>query len=218
MTLVTHPAVRKRAVMPFDLKQTKAFLEAIEGHRLEAMFLLGILLGIRKGEVAALKWDAKDFEAKTPRVTHSLQRVAGKLLLSETKTEGSNRALPLSDFLVDKLRQHRKQQLEEKLNRGSGYEDNGFVFATKAGTPIEPRNINRAFYSVLDDAKLPRIRVHDLRHTAATTMMSQGVGMRTVMEVLGHSQISLTMNTYSHVLDEGKRAALDASEAAIPSA
>jgi integrase len=81
--------------------------------------------------------------------------------------------------------------------------------------PVEPRNINRAFYAVLEDAKLPRVRVHDLRHVAATIMVSQGVGMRTVMETLGHSQISLTMNTYSHILDAEKRAALNAVESAF---
>jgi integrase len=98
------------------------------------------------------------------------------------------------------LKAHRKAQLEERLAAGGEWEDSGLVFTTPIGTALDPRNVTREFQGMLSTAKLPHVRFHDLRHTAATLLLAQGVDPRTIMETLGHSQISLTLNTYSHVL------------------
>jgi integrase len=106
----------------------------------------------------------------------------------------------MPQVVIRALKTHRTRQLEERLATGSAWEDTGLVFASPIGTPLDPRNVTRAFHAMLTTADVPRVRFHDLRHTAATLLLAQGVDPRTIMETLGHSQISLTLNTYSHVL------------------
>ena len=162
-----------------------------------------------------LRWSDVDLDAGVLRVNQALQRVNGKLLLAEPKTEKSRRALPLPSLLTAVLRAHRSRQLEERLRAGEHWQQTDFVFTSQVGTAIEPRNLNRTFDALIEKAnqtfeesdRLPRIRVHDLRHSCATLLLAQGVSPRTIMEILGHSQISLTMNTYSHVLPEMTREA-----------
>lgn len=206
--LVTLPRIQKQEMKIFTPEQAKAFLESLKGHRLEALFIMALTLGLRRGELLGLHWSDVDFDAATLRVNYGLQRFDGKLHLVEPKTEKSRRVLPLPSLLVDALRIHRTRQLEERLALGSNWQESGFVFASTIGTPLEPRNLNRTFDALLKNAKLPKIRFHDMRHSCATMLLAQGVPQRTLMEILGHSQISLTMNTYSHVLPEMTRAAI----------
>jgi integrase len=98
------------------------------------------------------------------------------------------------------LKAHRLRQLEDRLASGGEWVESGFVFTTPTGTALDARNVSRAFRALLLSARLPAVRFHDLRHTAATLLLAQGLDPRTIMETLGHSQISLTLNTYSHVL------------------
>lgn len=206
--LVTLPRIQKQEMKIFTPEQAKAFLESVKGHRLEALFIMALTLGLRRGELLGLHWSDVDFDAATLRVNYGLQRFDGKLHLVEPKTEKSRRVLPLPALLIDALRVHRTRQLEERLALGSNWQESGFVFASTIGRPLEPRNLNRTFDALLKNAKLPKIRFHDMRHSCATMLLSQGVPQRTLMEILGHSQISLTMNTYSHVLPEMTRAAI----------
>jgi integrase len=118
-------------------------------------------------------------------------------------------------LLINALRTHRTRQLEERLALGSNWQESGFVFISTIGTPLEPRNLNRTFDALIVKAKLPKIRFHDLRHSCATILLAQGVPQRTLMEILGHSQISLTMNTYSDVLPEMTRAAVGFMDAVL---
>src|SRR6476646_6307149 len=101
---------------------------------------------------------------------------------------------------VNALNRHRIRQLEALLAAGKRWQDSGFVFTTPTGTVLDPRNLTRAFKAILTANGLPLIRIHDLRHSCATLLLAQGVSPRVVMETLGHSQVSLTLNTYSHVL------------------
>jgi integrase len=119
---------------------------------------------------------------------------------TEPKSARSRRTIRMPGVVVSALKAHRKRQLQERLAAGKDWTDSGLVFTSPIGTPVEPRNVSRTFGTMLAEAKLPRIRFHDLRHTAATLLLAQGVDPRTIMETLGHSQISLTLNTYSHVL------------------
>lgn len=128
-----------------------------------------------------------------------MQRLKGKVELVEPKSERSRRQVALPEFAVRALRAHRVRQKGERLVAGSRWQDTGHVFTTSIGTPMDPRQVSREFRRALKKAGLGQQRFHDLRHTAATLLLVQGVHPRVVMEVLGHSQISLTLNTYSHV-------------------
>jgi integrase len=156
-----------------------------------------------------LRWEDADLDKATLTVRAALQRVGGKLQLTETKTERSRRTIALPNMAVTALRQRHIKQLEERLLAGSRWQASGFVFTSMVGTPLEPRNAYRQFQKALERAQLPHARFHDLRHTCATLLLVQGVPARVVMETLGHSQISLTMNTYSHVLPDLQREAAD---------
>ena len=147
-----------------------------------------------------LRWPDVDLERGRIAVWQSLERQKGNgLVLTETKTDRSRRTIALPPPLVNALRAHRVQQLEERLAASTRWRNDGFVFASRVGSGLEPRNLHRAFKAVLVRAGIPDIRFHDLRHSAASLMLAQGVSMRVVMEVLGHSSIGLTANTYSHV-------------------
>jgi integrase len=170
-------------------------------------------MGLRQGEILGLRWSDVDLEAATIRVTQALQRVNGRLDFVEPKSQSSRRTIPLPATVARALRAHRSRQLEERLAAGARWRESDLVFTTSVGTPLDCRNVTRRFQAALEGAGLPRLRFHDLRHTAASLMLAQGVPPRVVMETLGHSQISLTMNTYSHVIPALQREAADRMEA-----
>ena len=167
------------------------------------------------GEILALKWGDIDLDAGTIRIRASLQRIVGKLEFVEPKSEQSRRTLALPTLAIRALHTHRARQLQERLIAGKKWQEHQLVFATTIGTPIDARNLTRHFKAALTRANLPPKRFHDLRHTCASFLMAQGVQPRMVMEVLGHSQISLTMDTYSHVLPEYRVIAADAMDSLL---
>ena len=120
--------------------------------------------------------------------------------LTEPKSERSRRVIALPTVVVTALEAHRKRQLEMRMAAGGDWQDTGLVFTSRRGTPLEACGVSHEFRAILTCAGLPVIRFHDLRHTAATLLLAQGVSPRTIMETLGHSQISLTMDTYAHVM------------------
>jgi integrase len=132
----------------------------------------------------------------------SLQRIDRKLLLVEVKTERSKRALPIPEALLKSLKTHRRRQLEQKMLAGSKWHERDLVFSTNRGTPLSTRNVIRSYHRLLSKAKLKRRRFHDLRHSCATFLFAKNIPARIVMEILGHSNITLTMNTYTHVMPE----------------
>lgn len=151
-------------------------------------------------------WKDIDFKRATLRVTGLLQRVRGKLERGTTKTASSARGIDLPPVLLALLRRRQAAHEQEREEAGEVWQENGLVFTTRMGTPIEPRNLIRHFKQVLKKAGLPEtIRFHDLRHSCATLLIAQGVHPRVVMEILRHSQISTTMNTYAHVLPRLQR-------------
>jgi integrase len=148
--------------------------------------------------------------ARVLRVRQALQRQRGDgLVFTVPKTARSRRTVPLPPQLVHALEEHKEQQEKERVAAGSLWRDSPCVFTTPIGTPVDPRNDYREFKKLLGKAGLPPVRLHDLRHTAASLLIAQGVPARVVMEILGHSQIALTMNTYSHVAPEVSREAAD---------
>lgn len=169
-----------------------------------------------QGEVLGLRWDDVDLAAGTLRVRGQLQRDpdTGDLVFVETKTARSRRTLPLPPTVLATLRRHLERQAAERFD-ADNWADLGLVFATTVGTPIHPRNDYRSFREIIRQAGLRQVRLHDLRHTAASVLLAQGVPARVVMEILGHSQISVTLNIYAHVAPEIAREAASRLEGAL---
>jgi integrase len=157
-----------------------------------------------------LGWQHVDFENRVLRVARALQRQPdGSLALVETKTQRSNRVIPMPPSVISALQRRAATQQGERHRAGAGWHESDLVFTTGWGTPIHPRNDYRSFQRLVEKAGLRRVRLHDLRHTAASLLLAQDVAPRVVMEILGHSQISVTMNTYTHVDPELNRVATD---------
>lgn len=209
-TLVDPPRSVRHENIYLDISQARAFLKAIEGDPFEALYKVSLMLGVRQGEALGLRWDDVDFDAQTLTVRQSLQRIGGTLVLTEPKTSKSRRTIPLPASVLTPLREHRTRQREVRLLAGPRWDGSlNLIFATSIGTPIDARNVIRSFKATLKKAGLPDMRWHDLRHSCATIQLAQGASPREVMETLGHSQISLTMNTYAHVIPDLQRKTAD---------
>jgi integrase len=231
-TMVDPPALPHHEVDPLTVDEAKALVLAARGDRMEARWLVGLSLGLRQSEVLGLWWDDVDLAAGVLRVRRQLTRArqAGESLgFGPLKSARSSRTLALPRQLVDQLRQHRERQEAERAS-AANWQDPRLVFASTVGGPIDHRNDTRAFKALLVLAKIrcneaatrdgknrlvPRVRLHDLRHTAASLLLAQGVPARVVMELLGHSQIGITMNIYSHVMPTQLAAAADAIGTAL---
>ncbi len=218
--LVETPRAEQKEIKPLSLEQVQKLLKTMAGARLEALFMAGLALGMRRGEMLGLRWDDINFEDRTIRITQALQRSGGKLAEGEgnrsklhfvpPKSFRGIRTIAMPDCVASVLRGHRARQAEDRLRAGAAWQDFGLVFTTQKGTPIEPRRLDSEFKRLLEKAELPNsIRLHDSRHFAASLLLAQGVHPRTVMEILGHSEIGLTMNTYSHVVPSLVREAAD---------
>lgn len=206
--LTDAPKVTPRETTALTPAEATAFLAAVAGDRLEALYTVALALGLRQGEALGLRWQDIDLEGGTLAVRYQLQRVDGKPALVEPKTPRSRRTLALPALAVDALRRHRVRQLEERLWAGSRWQEGGLVFTSTIGTPVDEHNLRKQFRALLVAAKIRHIRFHDLRHSAGSLLAAQGATGRDIMEVLGHSQISTTVR-YTHVYDE-RRAELAA--------
>ena len=209
-TLVEPPSVHRAEVRPLTADQARAILNAAKGERNAARWSVALALGLRQGEALGLAWDAVDFETDTLSVRQALQRqLGGGLVIVPPKSRAGRRNIPIPAQLVDALREHRAAQKIERVTAGSLWVDSGMVFTGPCGQPLDPRADHREWQRLLRKAKVPPARLHDARHTAATLMLAQGVPARVVMELLGHSQITLTLGTYTHVVPELAREAAD---------
>ncbi|MEU4124275.1 site-specific integrase [Streptomyces virginiae] len=206
--LVPAPRVVQRELKPWDLDETLTFLEASRRDPLYAAFVLAVALGLRRGEILGLRWSDIDLDRRTLTVRNQIQRVQKELYADTTKNRRS-RVIPLPRMCVAPLRWQRMRQVAlQAAAKDKEWEESDYVFTTRTGRPIEPRNISRSFERIGEGAGLPRIRLHDARHGCATLLFAAGVAPRVVMEILGHSQIAVTMNIYTHVADGGRREAM----------
>ena len=196
--LVDGPRVARFKIQPLDMEQAQRLLTTVRGDRHEALYTVALTLGLRQGEALGLRWQDIDLERGRLHVEHQLQRVDHRLALVPCKTDRSRRELGGTAFTLAALCAHREGQAR-MLGAVPG--PTSYVFTSRTGTPLEARNVVRAWKAILAKAGLSAtVRFHDLRHSAATLLIAQGVHPRTVMEILGHSQIATTMNTYGHVL------------------
>lgn len=221
--LTEAPRQAAAEVVPLSVADARAVLAVAEGDpasgvpgdRLAALFRVALTLGLRQGEVLGLRWRDVDLDGGRLHVRHALQRIDGALILKEPKTEKSRRTLRLPASLLAALRAHRVRQLEERLLAGDRWRDTGHVFASTIGTPLDPRNVIRAWHRLLAQANVTRRPFHTCRHTAASLLLAEGVPLKIVQEVLGHSLLSTTADTYAHLTPAAFQEAADAMERAL---
>lgn len=198
---VTRPKFKRKEMQTLNDNQTRAFLSTCTDTRYEALFWLAVTTGMRQGEIIGLKWSDLDWRTKQLKIQRQLQRQNnGGLVFSEPKSAAGKRSIILSAVMIAKLHDQQERQYKEMLAAGADWQENDLVFPSVIGTPLDHSNLFKDFKEILKRAELPNIRFHDLRHTAATLMLQQGVHPKVVQERLGHSDIALTLNTYSHVL------------------
>jgi integrase len=198
--LVKAPRYRPPEMQTWTLEQARRFLQAVEGDRYEALYLLVVSAGLRRSEVLGLKWEDVDLTHRQLRVRRGLVRVRGEgKVVTDTKTHRA-RSIALSDEVLAALKARKQQQEIERIKAGEKWTESGHVFTSHLGTSVEPRNLNRFFAAKLKRLDIPKIHLHELRHTCATILLSEGVHPKVVQELLGHSNISTTLNIYSHVI------------------
>lgn len=208
------PRMEKVEMMYFTPKETTKFLEAAKDDKFFPAFLLAIETGMRPEEYLGLQWKDVNFENKSVSVRRALVvKKGGGFIFTEPKTKKSRRSIPISNTLIKALKGHRRKQLEERLKLGANYQTFDLVFASEIGTPLLHGNLlRRHFKPIRDKAKLPKIRLYDLRHTTATLLLSAGENPKVVSERLGHASIVLTLDTYSHVLPSMQKTATNKME------
>ena len=188
---------KMRAWKADELRQ---FLELIEEHPLYTAFYVKANTGMRRGELLGLTWRVIDFDNARLAVTQTVTAPDYKMVVSDVKSAHSLRTIDLNPRTVSILRTWRRQQLEEYMQTGVRTDDSGFVFARPDGSPIHPDYFSQTFDRLLAKLDLPRIRLHDLRHTHATLLIKAGVPVKVVSERLGHASVAFTMQVYQHVL------------------
>jgi integrase len=194
--LVDAPSVPRFEGQALTPDQAETLLAQVEGHRLAALYHVAVFRGLRQGELLSLRWSDVDLKAGTLRV-------------ADSKTDAGRRTIPLGAALVQRLEDHWRWQQEERRIQGVNWREHSLVFPSSVGTPIGARNLVRHFKDTLAAAGLPDVRFHDLRHTCATLLAAQGTPPAVAMRILGHSQIAVTMEIYTHAQLDDMRAALD---------
>ncbi|MCH0561563.1 site-specific integrase, partial [Streptomyces sp. MUM 16J] len=201
---------RPRRFEPLTTEEARAFLTATDGHRLSALFELALRTGLRKGELLGLRWEDLDLAGGTASIRRTLQRTnSAGLTALPTKTQSSERRIALPTECLRSLEQHRDRQAQEREAAGAGWKGTGYVFTRPDGSPIEGATLTRHFNALLRRAALRRIRFHDLRHSAATLLLEQGVELVVIKELLGHAHIGVTATVYAHVRLRLQRQAID---------
>lgn len=215
---VVLPKKNKTEIIPLTQEEVIRFLEAARGDRLYALYLLEMMTGLRKGEILGLQWNDIDFKCKRITVSHNLCRIksrnknAGKkyeLILMNPKTATSKRCIPINDFMADELQKHKLHQMKEKELYGDYYNDLGMVFCKPDGNYIYSRDFLRQYQNLLSKAGLEKKRFHDLRHTVASLLINANENPKMIQQLLGHSNISTTLDIYAHVMDKSMNKSVD---------
>jgi integrase len=186
-----------------DADQVTQFLIAVQGSCDEALYYLAIHTGMRQGELFGLKWTDLQWDKGELRIQRQVKRVPSKgWTFADPKTKKGRRTIKLGDEILKLLSAHKKRQDAQKVVVGELWMENELIFPSSMGTPLNQSNLRKEFLKVLDRAKLPKIRFHDLRHTAASLMLNNGVPPIVVSNRLGHSKPSITMDVYGHLYQE----------------
>ena len=207
--LVTKPRVPKHEIAPLTLEQAQRFRQHIQGHRQEVLITMAVVTGMRRGELLSLRWSDIDFKRGILQVMRTVDRLTGYgYVEGEPKTASGVRSIRVPLFLLDMLKKHRAEQLERKssVKEWAGLD---LVFPNLSGGYLHPNHMGEAFRELLEQAELPPIRFHDLRHSAATILLSMGVNIKVIQELLGHSDIAITLRVYGHLLPSMQQEVVD---------
>ena len=213
--LVDAPRLAETEMQVLDREQVQALLATAEGTELGPLLTLAVTTGMRQGELLALRWRDVDLDRQVVSVRGSLTNVNGQFQINEPKTSRSRRQVELGALALEALRAHRVSQAELRLAMPADWNPWDLVFIRADGKPYTNRALLDRFAAVLRDARLPRVRFHDLRHTAATLMLSRGVHPKIVSEMLGHATIGITLDLYSHVTPTMQREAAATMDALL---
>lgn len=199
--LAEPPKVPKSQIVPLSEADAKKLLVVVRGHPLEALYTVALALGARQGEALGLRWSDVDLAHGQVTIAVALVREDGAYRLKEIKTGERGRVLALPQIAMAALERRREIQHEERRVAGFGWKGNklDLVFTTSVGTPLDRWNVRRQFHGFLAAAGLRRARFYDLRHTAASLLLAQGVDMKVISEILGHASIRTTMDVYTHL-------------------
>ncbi|GAA4834318.1 site-specific integrase [Actinomycetospora corticicola] len=208
--LVVVPTPTYSVGKGLTVAQARALLDAAKNTRWHALYVTAATLGLRRGELLGLRWRDLDFEAATLDVVQTVQRVGGRLVVDATKTRASEATIPLPKVTRRALLAHRDRQAAERTEAGVLWQDHGLVFATKLGTPVEPRALNRDFSALRVRAGMPTVRLHDLRHTVVSLLLDLGTPPHVVQAIARHADLDVTMSIYAHTNLDAMRQALDA--------
>jgi integrase len=203
--------VRDKDAVAWTATEVDRFMAVTAEHRWAMAFRLGVLYGLRRSEVLALRWDDVDTRKNTLRIDESLVATDQGAAWSNAKNERSRRTIPIDDDTMRGLAKRRAEQAAERLAAGAEWEDNDLIITTRSGRLVLPRSYDRALATIVDNAGLPRLTSHGLRHTAATHMVqsSNDLGeLRAIADLLGHSP-EMLMNTYAHALPNSQAAVVD---------
>lgn len=211
---VTPPRVAVNIPDPWLPEQVRAFLLASEGHRHETLYRVLLSTGVRIGEVLSLRWRDVDLHGRQVTITRTITRSIdrGTVFSATPKTPSGRRTIPLTDTTVTLLERHHDRQLFARRMMDDRWQDHDLVFAGRHGNPLSAPPIRSQFERLLETAGLPRVRLHDLRHTAATLMLAQGTPVHVVARILGHADPAITLRMYAHYLPAFGRDAIDSLE------
>jgi integrase len=197
-------------------EQARAFLESVRQHRLEVLLTLTVVTGMRRGELVALRWSSVDLNRKTLLVLHTVDYIPNYgYVETEPKTAAGKRMINLPDFLIDMLKQHRTRLLEQQLKMGETWENHDLVFPDLHGGYFNPGYLDKLFTRLLREAGVTHMHFHDLRHSAATILLSMGVNIKVIQQLLGHSDIAITLRVYCHLLPSMQEEAVERWEDAF---
>lgn len=203
---VDPPRPSRLEMRALDEAETRRLLVAAHAEPLYALFHTAVLTGARLGELLAVRWQDADFHQGRLTICRNVRRFAGRgYVFGPTKTHRSRRSIALDEETSKVLQEHRRRQLEQRLLVGPAYADQDLVFATATGGVLGDSTVRTTFNRILRTAGLGKMRIHDLRHTAATLMLKAGVNSRVVSDRLGHSTVAFTLDNYSHPLPAMQR-------------
>jgi integrase len=208
------PRVEQKQMNVLDVNATAALIEFSKGGRLHMPVMFFALCGLRRAEVAALRWSRINLETGRLAITSSIEQT-GKGIREKPPKNGRGRVVALPSLLIEELRRHRLRQAEELLRLGVRQTDETHVCLREDGSPWPPRVLTYAFARLIHASGLPRVRLHDLRHGHATHLLAANTHPKVVQERLGHATIQLTMDIYSHVMPSMQEGAADTIDAAM---
>lgn len=199
---VEKPKVKKNETEVLNEKEIKKLIDISKKTNLFIPIILGTYTGMRRGEILGLTWENVDLKQGYVKVVKTLSSTKNGIEFTQPKTETSNRTIAISKTVVEILKQNKVNQLKNKIRLGNLYNDNNLVCCKEDGNFINPKNFSRDFHKLITNNNLKNVRFHDLRHTHASLLVKLGVHPKEISTRLGHSDISITMNLYSHIYEE----------------